>query len=124
MQGLDTILILELKRSGVSVGAAESQQALSYGNKLLEVGGLSNQGKIVTKVLGSSIEGHHLSGLRTTDDRLSVDTVSYVELLAKARARMLNLERLIRERTPAGEFNPIDPELEAALNPAQLDLGK
>ncbi|MBW4523513.1 MAG: ATP-binding protein [Scytolyngbya sp. HA4215-MV1] len=89
VNGVDSIVIVELKKGGFQVKTKEKRQAQDYAKELIKSGRVSSSTKITCYVLGSSIEKTEHEPLE--EGNTIVYPLTYGTVLSQAHARTFNL---------------------------------
>ncbi|PZU94191.1 MAG: hypothetical protein DCE90_15085 [Pseudanabaena sp.] len=94
VQGLEEIIIIELKRGGFEISKKEKRQAEDYAKELLDSGKVNDSTKIICYVLGSKIRKneHHSS----IEGNITVYPETYQTVLSKAHARTFRLYKKLQ----------------------------
>lgn len=94
--GTDAVVIVELKKPGVPLGADEKSQAWKYIKELTTKGYLDQQTSIRAFVMGDRIEhGEHQP--RKEGNNTRITPMLYSTFIGQAEKRMLNLHRRLSE---------------------------
>jgi len=105
--GLKKVVIVELKKPGVSLGDEEKSQCKKYAKELYARGAVLNSAKIECYLLGETIEEGE-SGIDTTrDGDVRIIPMVYNTVLKRAESRLLNLHKKIKN-APFLEHDEID----------------
>lgn len=94
--GTDAVVIVELKRPGVSIGEDEKSQAWKYIKELKQKGYLTDTTYVTGFVLGDTIDQTELEP-RTEGDRVVIRPMLYSTFIGQAEKRMMNLHRRLSE---------------------------
>ena len=98
VNGLDKILILELKRGGSEVSVSEMQDVERYARMIDKSGNLVSSGKIVGYLLGSTLGEYTEDPIKIGDaDRIRIEARTYQTVIRQAKARTFHLKRKIKE---------------------------
>lgn len=119
VSGLERVVIVELKRGGSAIGDAEKDQAQRYAREIRRTGRVSRETAIVAYVLGTTVEP--LAEDVSEEGNTRIIPRRYSDVLRQAHARTFHLLK----RIEAQKWDQsVDPELEAVINPTQLELGE
>ena len=89
--GVDRLVIVELKKPGVSIGDEQKSQAWKYVRELLEKGLINSRTRVTCFVLGSQVSPSD-SGKRTElDGRIEIIPMHFDTVIARAKSRLLKL---------------------------------
>jgi len=118
VNGIEKVLIIELKRGGFHVTVKEQRQAVDYALEIKRSGKVLPDAEIIGFVLGTSVD----VDAQEPDSKGSQITVyarSYNAVLQQAHARTFNLYNKIKD----AEWQRVaDPEIELVINsPVQTD---
>jgi hypothetical protein len=121
--GVDTVVIVEIKRVGVEVGAEQKGQTWSYVKELRDKGQLAQTAKVHCFVLGSRIDQSEVEPEKK-GDYVTITPLLYEVFIRRAEKRMLNLYEkmkdapfLLQHGINASEYlQPLQQE------PAQIQL--
>ena len=94
--GTDTLIIVELKKPGVRLGADEKGQVWKYVKELARLGHVTDRTSVVGYVLGDSLEPEEV-GERREGDRTVIRPMLYSTFIGQAEKRMLNLHRKLAD---------------------------
>ena len=98
VNGLEKVLILELKRGGSEVKESEMKDLEKYALEIDKSGNLAPTGKIVGYLLGSTLGQYTDYPLtRGRDDRIRIEARTYQTVIRQAHARTFHLQQKIRE---------------------------
>lgn len=89
--GIDKVVIVELKRAGVSIGAKEKDQCWKYVKELFEQGLLDGRSRVNCFVLGSKLDALEASPRTEMAERVVIAPMHYDTVLARANSRLLKL---------------------------------
>lgn len=96
VNGVDRVLIIELKRGGSEVGEAEMQEVMKYAHRIRKSGDLASEGRIEGLLLGSTLGDNTDEPLRY-GDRVRIEAQTYQTMIKQAKARTFHLKRKIEE---------------------------
>jgi hypothetical protein len=115
--GLERVVIIELKRGGHTITHKEKDQALGYAREIRKAGRVSKNTDITAYVLGTTVDplAEDIGGEGAT----KIIPRRYSDVLRQAHARTFHLLQRIEGEKLRRDF---DPELEAAMNPAQKEI--
>ena len=110
--GTEMLVIVELKRPGVRIGADEKGQVWKYVTELMDEGYVTDRTHVCGWVLGDSIRPAD-AGQRTEGDRFVVKPLLYSAFIGQAEKRMMNLQKRLMDapfmKTALAELYP-DPD--------------
>jgi hypothetical protein len=127
--GTDTLVIVELKRPGVRLGAEEKGQIWKYVTELMDAGHVTDDTRVYGWVLGDSIRPAEARE-RKEGDRVIIRPLLYTAFIGQAEKRMMNLQHKLLEapfmkqalaELRAAEDGPSEPrqgELKVAVSVA------
>ena len=116
VDGIASILIIELKRGGYMISTEERRQAEDYAKQLRLSGQFGNSTKILGFVLGSSVD-QYTDRIRTDNDLTEIIPRPFSIVLQQAKARTHNLYDQIKKIKEEDGINleMSDPDIEAVL---------
>lgn len=114
--GTDTLVIVELKKPGVRIGAEEKGQVWRYVTELIEAGHVTESTYVMGWVLGDAIRPAEARE-RREGDRVVIRPLLYSNFIGQAEKRMMNLHQKLME---APFMKQILADLEPAP-PAEID---
>jgi hypothetical protein len=88
--GVDTLVIVEIKRVGIEIGAEQKGQTWNYVKELREKGQLSPAARVHCFVLGSRIDPSEIEPDKK-GDAVKITPLLYETFIRRAEKRMLNL---------------------------------
>lgn len=88
--GVDRLVILELKRPGISIGSEQQQQTMKYIKELRQKGAIDDLTKVTGFPLGSEIDPFETEPLR--QGNITIQPLSYDLVIRRAESRLLNLK--------------------------------
>lgn len=95
VNGLDKVLILELKRGGSIVSESEMQQMGRYARRISKSGNIRPNGTVVGFLLGSRL-GDDTDKIRIGEsNRISIEARTYQTIIRQAHSRTFNLREKI-----------------------------
>jgi Histidine kinase-, DNA gyrase B-, and HSP90-like ATPase len=94
--GVDTLIIVELKRPSVPLGAKEKDQVWSYITELREKGLITSDTRVTGFLMGSVIAPYQGDEV-THGDRTRIRPMLYTTFIGQAEKRMMNLHRRLTE---------------------------
>lgn len=100
VNGLEKVLILELKRGGSEVTESEMNDLENYAKKINRSGNLAPTGKIVGYLLGSTLgedTEYPISRSRGNDERIRIEARTYQTVIRQAKARTFDLKKKIEQ---------------------------
>jgi hypothetical protein len=93
--GIEKIVIVELKKPKIIIGSDQKNQADKYAKEFVRKGVTGFTKKIQCYVLGSEVDPVELKPRK--EDIIEICAMSYDTLLQRARKRLLNLEKSVKE---------------------------
>jgi hypothetical protein len=120
--GVDALVIVEIKRVGIQIGAEQKAQTWEYVKELRQKGQLSSTAKVCCFVLGSRIDPTEIEPDRKGNN-VTITPLLYETFIRRAEKRMLNLYEkmkdapfLVQHGVNAAEYlkpldEPAEPEL-------------
>jgi hypothetical protein len=90
--GTEMLVIVELKKPGVRIGADEKGQVWKYVTELMDEGYVTDRTEVCGWVLGDSIKPAD-AGARTEGSRFVVKPLLYSAFIGQAEKRMMNLQK-------------------------------
>jgi len=108
------LVIVELKRPGILIGADQMEQARKYGRELRRLGHVTDATKVTCFVLGSRMDMLDTEPL--TQGRMTTIAMTFETFIVRAERRMLNLYERLRE---APFLKDQDVDLDAFVDPAR-----
>lgn len=94
--GTDVLVIVELKRPGICLGAVEKSQVWTYVKELMKKGYVTDRSSIYGYVLGDAIDPTE-TGETKQGDRCWIRPMLYSTFVGQAEKRMLNLHKRLLE---------------------------
>ena len=89
--GIDHVVIVDLKTTGLMLGSDEKDQIWKYVKELESKGAISKTTKVHGFILGDKIESGENSPRKEWNDHVVITPILYTTLLSRAKNRMLNL---------------------------------
>lgn len=89
--GIDHVVILDLKTTGLELGSNEKDQIWKYVKELESKGAITKQTKVHGFILGDKIESSENFPRKEWDDKVVITPLLYSTLLSRAKNRMLKL---------------------------------
>ncbi|MBN8656226.1 MAG: ATP-binding protein, partial [Anaerolineae bacterium] len=122
VDGVEKILLVELKRGGFELTRKEIWQATEYANELRKSGKIQNKTEIIGFVLGSTVASDarepHKEGDR---DQTKIFIRTYSTVILQAHARTFNLLKKIKDI--AKDTQLFDADVERIINqPSQMEM--
>ncbi len=113
--GTDRLVIIELKRPGVSIGSDEKAQSWKYIKELFSTGHLTNRTQSIRCfALGKTIATHEEEARWEKDRQVEIRPMLFANVLARADSRLLRLRERVKE---APFFKEHQQELDSFLTP-------
>lgn len=128
--GIDRLVIVELKKAGVTLGSKEKDQCWKYVKELFEKGLIDGRTKVSCFVLGSQIDPQEVEPRWEKDRRVMIAPMTYDIVLTKAKGRLLMLYDKVKGAPflkAAGvdtslDAEPLGPSKPMPTGQAQQDL--
>jgi hypothetical protein len=114
--GVDRLVIVELKKPGVTVGEQQKSQCWKYVKELLSKGLLVDYSRIDCYVLGSHIEAAECGERKELNDRVRILPLSFNTVLTRAKSRLLKLYDRVKTAPFLRDHN-IDLGLDESIAP-------
>ena len=95
--GVAHLVIAEIKKAGVQIGAAEKAQPWRYVTELIERGLVTEATKVTCFVLGSKVRTTESGDDTRWDGRVVIRPMSYNTFIRRAEKRMLGLRDKLTE---------------------------
>lgn len=95
--GIDSLVVVEIKRAGVAIGRDEKNQAWKYVRELYNKGFLNKASSVTAFVLGSLIEAGENHETSEMDGRVRIRPMLFDTFLIRAERRMLNLHSKLKD---------------------------
>ncbi|XAG67919.1 ATP-binding protein [bacterium 19CA06SA08-2] len=89
--GVDRLVLVELKRPGVPISTDEKAQCWKYVSELLREGIISRETKVTCFVLGDSIDPIEKDARKENNDNCIIQPMDYNIVIARAKSRLLRL---------------------------------
>ncbi len=115
VDGLDKLLIVELKKGGFEITLKEIQQTQNYIQELKNGNYISDNMKVKAYVLGSSINVDKTS----IGDNIDIIPMSYNVIVSRAEKRLFNLQKKIKKIKNISETG--DPIMDDIMKQELLD---
>lgn len=96
LQEVKKILIIELKKGGYKIGEEEMNQAKSYANALKYSESFTGDYKIISYVVGDTVESKMDSYIESSN--IYITACTYNQLVSTANRRMFSLRKHLKER--------------------------
>jgi hypothetical protein len=119
VDGVACLVVTEIKRPGVSIGADQKGQAWKYVKELIEQGLITKSTSITCYILGSRIHVAETGHRTEWDGRVTIIPMTYDTFVRRAEKRMLGLRDKLRE-APFLKEHGIDGE--AFVEPPQPEM--
>jgi hypothetical protein len=97
VNGVERLVVAEIKRVGVPIGSEQKNQAWKYVKELIEKGLITKATQTTCFVLGSRVEPAEASERKEWDDRVVIRPMSYEVFIKRASARMLGLRDKLKD---------------------------
>lgn len=89
--GTSRLTIVELKRSGITIGEEQKAQCWKYIKELYSKGLIDESSKVTCFVLGSTIESQEIHARKEKDDRVIIKPLDYNNVITRAKTRLHRL---------------------------------
>lgn len=121
VDGIDKMLIVELKRGGFEITRKERAQAQEYASEIRKSGKVRDRTSIIAFVLGANIAGD--ATMEITEGNTVIYTKTYSTVIRQAHARTFHLLEKVKEATKDTQL--FDPDVERIINePSQIEMLK
>lgn len=121
VDGIDKMLIIELKRGGFEITRKERAQAQDYASEIRKSGKVRDRTSIIAFVLGANIASDATKEI--TEGNTVVYPKTYSTVIRQAHARTFHLLGKIKEATKDTQL--FDPDVERIINqPSQMEMLK
>lgn len=120
LQEVKKILIIELKKGGHKIGEKEMNQALSYANALKYSESFTGDYKIISYVVGNTVETKMDSHMESSN--ISIFACTYNQLVSTANRRMFSLRNHLKERYDNMETDNIIDKVLKEPRQSKLDI--
>ncbi len=110
VDGVSRLVIAEIKKPGVMIGANEKQQPWQYVKELLAKGLLTEAATTTCYVLGSKIDPEEAADETKLNGRVTIRAMTYSTFIKRAEKRLLGLREKLRD-APFLKEQGIDPEI-------------
>jgi len=122
----DRLTIVELKRSGISIGEEQKAQCWKYIKELYSKGLVDETSKITCFVLGSTIESQETHARKEKGDRVIIQPLDYNNVITRAKTRLHRLYDRVKSapflnKQAIYEFIQRGEKNDADLQPTLLD---
>lgn len=94
--GINKVVIVELKTAAVEIGEDEKNQCWKYVKELLSKGVISSSTKVDCFALGNKLDPADNGPRSENDGRVKIIPMHYDTVLARARSRLFNLQDKVR----------------------------
>lgn len=116
VDGVSRLVVAEIKKPGVSIGADQKGQAWRYVKELVERGLITESTSVTCYILGSHIQATEKGNRTEWDGRVTIIPVAYNTFVRRAEKRMLGLREKLKE-VPFLKRHGVDAE--AFVRPTQ-----
>lgn len=89
--GIDRLVIVELKKPGVTISTDEKAQCWRYVSELMKKGLIGRDTKVTCFVLGSEVDPFEREPRKENNDRCIIQPLDYHVVIARAKSRLLKL---------------------------------
>lgn len=121
VNGVDRLVIAEIKRPGISIGGEQKDQAAKYVKELMSKRLLTRDTHVTCFVLGSELDD--IEGVERTEGNVVIRPMTYSVFIRRAEARMLGLRDKLRDApflkeqgVDGADFVTPKPARQASLN--------
>lgn len=94
--GLEQVIIVDLKTTGINLGSNEKDQIWKYVKELEQKGLISQSTRVHGFILGDQIEMGEGHARKEWDGRVTITPILYSTLLDRAKKRMFNLSETVK----------------------------
>lgn len=121
VDGVDKMLIVELKRGGFEITRKERSQAQDYASEIRKSGKVRDRTSIIAFVLGANIASDATKEI--TEGNTVIYPKTYSTVIRQAHARTFHLLEKVKEATKESQL--FDPDVERIINqPTQIEMLK
>ncbi len=119
VDGIDKMLIVELKRGGFEISRKERAQAQDYASEIRKSGKIRDKTSIIAFVLGANIANDATEEIKEGNTMIYPRTYSTV--IRQAHARTFHLLEKVKEATKDSQL--FDADVERIINqPSQMEM--
>jgi len=97
VDGVARLVVAEIKKPGVSIGAEQKGQAWRYVKELVERGLITASTSVTCYILGSHIQATERGNRTEWDGRVTIISMTYDTFVRRAEKRMLGLREKLKE---------------------------
>lgn len=97
VNGVESLVIAEIKKPSVTISTEEKSQAWKYVRELIERGLINRGTEVHCFVLGSHVHPSETGTRDENDGRVRIEPMSYNVFIRRAERRMLNLHAKLRD---------------------------
>lgn len=94
--GLEQVIIIDLKTTGISLGSTEKDQIWKYVKELEQKGLINQNTRVHGFILGDQIENSEGHARKEWEGRVTITPILYATLLDRAKKRMFNLSATVK----------------------------
>ncbi|GLG83676.1 ATP-binding protein [Acinetobacter calcoaceticus] len=94
--GLEQVIIVDLKTTGINLGSTEKDQIWKYVKELEQKGLISQTTRVHGFILGDQIEKGEGHARKEWDGQVTITPILYSTLLDRAKKRMFNLSETVK----------------------------
>lgn len=97
VSGVSRLVVAEIKKSGVEIGAQEKQQPWKYVKELIEKGLVTDATTVTCYVLGSRLDSSEAGKDTRWNGRVTIIPMTYSTFIRRAEKRLLGLRDKLRD---------------------------
>lgn len=120
VNGIDKVLVIELKRGDFAITVNEMRQAEDYIANMRLSSAISNQTKVIAYVLGARLDERTRMAPITTVGETQVYGATFGTIVQRAHARTFKLAEKIKQLAPEIEFDVVEIMNEQDLQPSLI----
>lgn len=94
--GVDRLVVVELKKPGVTLSTEEKAQCWKYVSELMKKGQISRDTKVTCFVLGSVIDPFEKDARKENNERCVIQPMTYDVVINRAKSRLLKLYERVK----------------------------
>jgi hypothetical protein len=122
VDGVARLVVAEIKKVGVPIGAKEKSQPWNYVTELIDKGLLTEAARVSCFVLGSRVAPTEVGDDTRWDNRVMIRPMSYETFIRRAESRMLGLRSKLRDAPFLREHGINNPDFGDIEVQDELDL--
>jgi hypothetical protein len=97
VNGVDSLVVAEIKRPGISISGPHKEQAWKYVSELLSRGLIGRTTMVHCFVLGSDIDPAEADPIKRGYDRVIISPIAYPTFIRRGERRMMNLRDKLKD---------------------------